>query len=805
MTETLLRTMETIEAVKTTCYHCGDSCPGSTIQVEDKVFCCEGCKMVFEILQEKDLCKYYDIQQTPGISLKGRRQEQYAYLDDSEVIAKLVDYSDGVKTRARFHLPNIHCASCIWLLENLYKLLPGVVSSKVNFPKKEIQVVFEESQTSLRSVVEILDSIGYAPAISLNDLESAPKRAVEKRLYYQLGIAGFAFGNIMLLSFPEYLGMEAETETQFQKLFGYLNIMLAIPVAFYSGWDYLKSAWLGIRHGNLNMDVPISLGILALFFRSFFEIILGLGAGYMDSLAGLLFFMLSGKWFQQTTFHHLSFERDYKSYFPIAATVRQGDEESSVPVNKLEVGQTIVVKNGELIPADGLLLKGQGQVDYSFVTGEAEPVAKAPGDKLFAGGRQMGERIELTLTRKVSQSYLTQLWNDQAFHKDTDSRTKKLADRVGNYFTWIILVISAGTLIYWGPRDWGIAINAFTAVLIVACPCAVALSVPFTFGNSIRILAQNRFYLKNIHVIEAMKAVTAVVFDKTGTITGATRGTVDYIGQTLAAEEKILLRTLVRQSAHPFSRQIESWLGVLEGEPCALTSFEELVGRGMQARCGGRTIRLGSAAWLDPSRTGTVLETDGEVRGHFVVQGRYREGLKEVVEKLRQRYLLYLLSGDNDREKAALTPVFGDPEALRFQQSPSDKLEFVKSLQAKGERVLMLGDGLNDAGALKQADTGIVIAEDTNNFTPSSDAIVHAGEFEKLPAFLAYARGNLKLVYGAYTLALVYNTIGLSFAVQGTLSPVIAAILMPASSVTIVLFGVLSSNLLARRLGLKAW
>lgn len=793
------------EPVPGECYHCGEPCEGSDIALEDKTFCCEGCKMVYEILNENDLCKYYQIDDNAGVSLKGRRQEHYAYLDDPEIREKLIDYSDGERTNVHFYLPQIHCASCIWLLENLYRLNDGISQSRVNFTKKEIQLSYLESQTSLRRIVELLASIGYAPAINLGDAESPREQAVSRRLYYQLGVAGFAFGNIMLLSFPEYLGLESAEDAFFYKIFGYINILLAIPVAFYSGWDYLRAAALSLWHRHYSIDLPISLGILALFFRSAVEILAGWGAGYMDSLAGLVFFLLIGKWFQQKTFYHLAFDRDYRSYFPIAALLKDGAGERSVPVQKLEPGQTIIVRHGELIPADSLLVKGKAQIDYSFVTGEAEPVEIATGEKLYAGGRQMGERIEATLTKKVSQSYLTQLWNDEAFNKDPESASQKLADRIGRYFTYGILTISFITLAYWLPRDTVIAINAFTAVLIVACPCAVALAVPFTFGNSIRILAHNQFFLKNVHVLEALNKVQAVVFDKTGTLTGSQQAQVRYEGQALGQEEKRLVQSLVRHSAHPASRQIDQWLGDT-GALYEVEDFEEITGKGIQGTAGQRGIRVGSREFTGAGATeGVYVQIDGESKGRFELSSRYRSGLEEVVQALRSRFRLFLLSGDNDRERARLEPLFGDPSALHFNQSPAGKLSFVKELQGQGLKVCMVGDGLNDAGALRQSDTGIVLTENTSNFTPASDAILHAGQFHRLPDLLAFARKNIQLIYAAYGLATLYNIVGLSFAVQGALSPIVAAILMPSSSVTIVLFGVLASNWLARRMNLKLW
>ena len=778
-------------ADKLSCYHCGEDCPDDSINIEDKYFCCQGCKLVYEILNTHELTQYYDIDNKPGISMRGVSNQQYAWLDDEDIAVQLVDFRDERLTRLTLQLPQIHCASCIWLLEHLYRLQPGVIQSKVNFMKKEAYVTFEHEAVSLRAVVELLARIGYPPQLNLDSLSGdRTAKAVDRTLYYQLGIAGFAFGNIMLLSFPEYLGLE---ESQFRSWFGYLNILLALPVLLYSARSYLLSAWNGLKEGYLNIDVPITLGILTLFGRSVFEILANTGAGYLDSLAGLVFFLLIGKWFQQKTYHRLSFERDYKSYFPISATVLVDGEETVKAVQKLEVGDTILVRHKDLIPADGILIKGHALVDYSFVTGESEPVYKESGDRLYAGGRQMGEAIEVTTVKEVSHSYLTQLWNDTAFDKEEAKQTASdIADAVGRRFTIVILVIALATLVFWLPRDVSTAINAFTAVLIIACPCAVALSVPFTFGNIIRYMARFGCYLKNTLVIEYMAKVNTIVFDKTGTLTYASKDEIGFDGE-LNDDLRMRLRALALQSNHPVSRRVAQALAGFSSD-LEVADVEEVPGLGISGVVGGQKVTL------QKDRKGTAVLVDGEEMGVFVGTNTYREGFDTLVSEWKQKFDLYVISGDRPTERQVLEQHF-DPAHLHFDQSPRDKLEFVDNLKRQSEEnvVLMVGDGLNDAGALQRSDVGIVIAEDTNNFTPACDAILDASRFDMLPRFIELARKSISVVYMSYALAFVYNVVGLTYAVQGALSPVIAAILMPLSSITIVLFGVGMSTLVARR------
>jgi Cu+-exporting ATPase len=759
--------------------------------------------MVYEILNTNDLCNFYNLDQKAGINQKDRRDARaYAYLDDEEVQEKLLEFNDGHTAQVTLYLPQMHCVSCIWLLEHLYRLDKGVCTTRVNFLKKTVVVQYDPALTTLRKLAALLSSIGYAPEINLGDVDNERPAATDKTILYKLGIAGFAFGNIMLFSFPEYVGLDPEIDGWFSHLFGYLSILLALPVLLYSAKDYLTAAWTGIKTRHINLDIPLALGILMLFGRSAYEILTHTGGGYMDSFAGLIFLLLTGRWFQQKTWHQLSFERDYKSYFPVAATVKNGDNEKSVPVNRLVPGDIIFVRSHEIIPADGILLKGDARVDYSFVTGEADPVGVKSGERVFAGGKQIGESIEISLTRRVSQSYLTRLWNDEAFKANTKGQVTMLADRAGRYFTGLILGVGAAGFLFWAFQGkMANAVNAFTAVMIVACPCAVALAIPYTLGNIVRILGRNRFYLKNINVLEAFTTVNAVIFDKTGTITNVARQQFEFQGAPLSLRDKIAVRSLCRHSSHPLSRRLYESMSEVPFE--APANFEEVPGRGIQGVVDGRNIRVGSAEMVGAEGgSGVYLSVDGAVRGYFEVRSRYRIGLGAVLSYFRKQSGVWLLSGDQDQEAENLKAYFPDRDTMLFGRTPQDKLEFVKDLKRHGQKVLMLGDGLNDAGALKQSDVGIVVAENTNNFTPACDAILHADEFERLPQFIELAEAGVKIVNRAYFVAAVYNVVGLSYAVTSNLSPLVAAILMPLSSVTIVLFGTLSGNWKAYQLKL---
>lgn len=802
---------------KIICYHCGEDCPSGSVHIDDKYFCCLGCKTVYEILNEGNLCKYYEIDKTPGVSLKKVKPEQSrknSYLDDPLVISKLLDFTDGKLAKISLFIPQIHCSSCIWLLENLYKLNKNIIHSEVNFLQKNVVIRFNITQVSLRQIVELLASVGYEPQINLGSIEHKNIIKVNRKLYYKLGIAGFCFGNIMLLSFPEYLSAENFVEHILKNYFGFLNIILALPVIFYSSSDYFKSAFAGLKQRNLNIDFPISLGLAVLFLRSVFEVVTNTGPGFFDSLSGLVFFLLIGKVFQGKTYDALNFERNYKSYFPLSVAVKKEGNEIIVPVSNIKQGDRIIIRNNELIPADAILFSPSADIDYSFVTGEAVPIGKVAGEIIYAGGRQIGPAVEMEVIRTVSQSYLTQLWNNEAFVKRDESRINSIVNTVGKYFTIVIILVAIAAALYWLPVSVKTAVNAFTAVLIIACPCGIALTNPFALGNAMRILGRNKFYLKNASVVEKLSRIDTVVFDKTGTITQTGSSEVSFIGSVLNSAELRLVKSLVHNSTHPLSSII--YEAINEDELFEVKDFCESVSKGLEGNIEGYKVRIGSALFIangqnllkywdipeNKLNTRIFLSIDNHIKGYFSINNAYRVGLNNVISQLKKRYELSLVSGDNDTEKENLESYFGKDALLYFNHKPADKLNYIKLQQALNKKVLMIGDGLNDAGALQQSDVGVAISEDVTSFSPACDAILDASVFSRFSDFIKFAVTTRTIIIMSYAISVLYNVIGILLAFSSAVTPLMAAILMPVSSVTVVLFTVVSTNLAAKSKGL---
>lgn len=807
-----LSEQETPPAPDIPCIHCNTHCANTGVTDNGKPFCCRGCAMVYAILADNGLDRFYDLDQNAGVRADHNSEAgMYDFLADPEVKRKLIDFTDGHTTRITFRLPQIHCVACVWLLERLYKLHDGIGNSEVNFTRKSLTVPFTEEKTSLVEIASLLSRLGYPPEFNLQNLEARSGEKASRRAWMQMGVAGFAFGNIMLLSFPNYLGLHIEEMPWIHHLFSGLAWVLSLPVLLFSARDYFTSAWLGLKHGELSIDVPIALGICALFLQSTFDILFGWGDGYLDSLAGLVFFLLIGKSFQRRTFDALSFDRDYTSYFPLAA-LKVGSDGSrhTTSLERLVPGDRICIRNGEIIPADSILILGPALIDYSFVTGESKPEERVTGETLYAGGRHHGSPIEVDVIKEVSHSYLTSLWNHQSFRKENEQRFDRMTRGVSRIFTWAVLGIAIFSALFWLIKDASQAMRILSAVLIVACPCALALSAPFAFGTALRVLRPFGLYLKNGFVIEGMARVRHLAFDKTGTLTHGGLGTVSWQGQGLDSDLEAAVKGLAAGSTHPLSRAIAAYL---KGDSVTIEALSELAGKGVEATYQGKLLRLGSLAWMNERGLSlpesviahsiqSWLAVDQNVLGGFAFEDVPREGMAASMPSLSKRYDLSILTGDRAAGLKRLQEWFPGCKDARSELSPTDKLEAIDQLRADGKPVMMLGDGLNDAGALRHSDVGIAVTEDIQTFSPACDAILQAENLYLLPKFLRFSRLTTRVVIVSFIVSLLYNVVGISIAASGHLSPLIAAILMPLSSVSVLVISVVGTRIAGRVAGL---
>ena len=778
------------------CFHCGQDIDKEEIIFDNKTFCCNGCKSVYEILNMNNLSNFYSLNKQSGIR-PDRDTTQFDYLDTPEIFEEIVDFSEGNTTLVTFKIPVIHCSSCIWLLESLHTLNPHIYYSQVNFTKKSVQISFNHNLLKISDLAKFITHLGYKPVINLETSEKKDEKT-DKSLIIKFAIAGFAFGNGMFFSFPEYaqsvLGTSDIWMEQYKHLFRWIMFLLATPVIFYCAGDYFKAGWFSIKNRRIDMNVPMALGIGMLYGRSVYEILSGYGAGYFDTLCGLLFFMLSGKIFQQRTYSSLSYDRDYKSFYPIAVTKITTEGQENILLSNLKIGDRILVRNQEIIPVDSILISGEGNIDNSFITGESATIPKKAGDKIFAGGKQIGSVLELEVIKNVNQSYLTQLWNKEAFKKH-ETGIDTITNKISRYFTISILCITLLAGIYWSRIDYEIMFQVISAILIIACPCALALSAPFTLGHIMRIFGRHKFYVKDTLTIEKLAKIDTIVFDKTGTITQNKRANILFLGQELLDFDLKNIKSLLKNSNHPLSKILYEYLEIND-EFFPINNFQEISGKGYSAIIRNHWYKIGSAIFVGEvptdMETAVYIKRDNEFLGKFIFKNEYRPNITDMFKQLND-YQLYILSGDNSSEETILREKAPNIVEMKFNQTPEDKLNFIKQLQDLGKKVAMFGDGLNDAGALKQSDVGIAISNDTNTFTPSSDVIMDGNMLPQISKYIFLSKSAINIIKILFTISFLYNIVGLSFAISGNMSPLICAILMPISSISVVSFTALAT------------
>lgn len=781
------------------CFHCGENCPDTNFQIDEKYFCCSGCIAVYNLLNEAGLCTYYDLNLHAGANQrKSVREGKYMFLESPDVAKQLITFRENGQVYATFYIPLIHCSSCIYLLENFHRICKGVVRTDVQFLKKEMTVIFNEGETSLREIVESLDKIGYEPYISHSHSASKKKLKPARKLIYQLGVAGFCFGNIMLFSIPEYFSGSAASEPFLEGIFRYLNVIFSLPVFFYSASPFFISAWKGIRQKHMNIDLPVAVAVTVTFIRSLTDVFLMDGAGYFDAMTGIVFFMLAGKLLQERTKKFLSFDRDYKDYFPMAViAVDESGEQKTTLLSDIKEGDHLLIYNNELIPADSILIKGKCLIDYSFVTGESLPVEKAPGDLIYAGGRQLSGVIELQLVKETPASRLMQLWSNELEkeHENKSNDKNSFVHILARNFTLIVFTIAAVSAVYWWSNDASKIWPAVTSILIIACPCGLLLTSTFTNGHVLRILAANGFYLRNSSIIERIGNIKKIVFDKTGTLTSVESMTADYEGNVLDYEERQRIASAIQASLHSFKNAVLDYLDVKSFYEAR--DFKEYPGLGVEAYVGGNFYQVGTAAFFDFKKARTTEGTflyifkNGKQQGFFTIRQGLRTGMESMFNRLRKQVSLFLFSGDEPYQASLFGKLFG--KEMFFKLSPVEKLSQVSMLindsryEKKPGCVAMVGDGLNDAGALKKSDVGICITDDIHRFTPAGDAILHGDKLRMIDKLILFCRKSRSTIYFCFGISIVYNITGLFFAVQGKLSPLMAAILMPLSTVTIVI------------------
>ncbi|WP_292899447.1 cation-translocating P-type ATPase [Nitratireductor sp.] len=700
-----------------------------------------------------------------------------------ELVLASRSVGDGLK-QTDLSVPGVHCGACIQTIETALGRLDGVAGARVNLSTKRVSVKWREG--ALPPIVDTLNRLGYAA--HLFDSVETGRDPVLSQLIRAVAVSGFAAGNIMLLSVSVWSGAEQAT----RDLFHWLSALIALPALVFAGGVFYRSALNALRHGRMNMDVPIALGISLAYGLSLYETINSGQHAYFDASVSLLFFLLIGR-----TLDHVMRERARTAVKGLARLAPRGalviaadGGRDYLPLQEIAAGMKLVVAAGERVPVDGIVMSGSSELDCSMATGESAPQPVKPGSDLRAGMLNLTQPLIVEATATADTSFLAEMMRLMEAAEGGRARYRRLADRASALYSPVVHAAAFLTFLGWmaASGDWHRAITIAIAVLIITCPCALGLAVPIVQVVAARRLFENGIMVKDGAAMERLAEIDTAVFDKTGTLTlgiPELRNADEIPPQALATAA-----SLAAHSRHPFSRAVLRAAGSLRAAD-AFDSVEEIPGLGIEARAGETVWRLGRAGWSLGSQHenhagGTVFSRNGEEYATFRFEDRLRPGAKETIAHLKENGVaVEIISGDSADQVKDIAARLG---VEKFQASvlPGDKLERMRALASEGRRVLMVGDGLNDAPALAAAHVSMAPATAADIGRNAADFVFLRENMLAVPLARDVSRRAGRLIRQNFALAIAYNFIAVPIAVLGHVTPLVAAIAMSLSSLIVI-------------------
>ena len=697
----------------------------------------------------------------------------------------LAAQAEDKETRLALSVPTVHCAACISAIERELSKTPGVQSARVNLTLKRASVEADPDVTAA-DLISVLERIGYeAHELDIGTLSSTASDKAGRDLLMRLAVAGFASMNVMLLSVSVWSGAEAAT----RDLFHWISAAIALPTIVFSGKPFYINAWSALKHKRLNMDVPIVLAIILAVATSLWETSLSGEHAYFDAALTLTFFLLAGRYLDHRTraVARSAAEELAALEVPRAVRVRDGEEET-VQVSELAVGDMILVRPGGRMPVDGEIVEGQSELDRSLLTGETVPVFAEPGSGVSAGEVNLTGPLVIRATAVGEETSLHRMADLVAIAESGRSRYTSLADKAAKLYAPGVHILSALAFVGWYlyTFDMRTALNIAAAVLIITCPCALGLAVPAVTTAASGRLFRKGMLIKHSTALERLAEVDTVVFDKTGTLTAGTPQ-VENLGDFPRRDLEIAL-ALSMGSSHPLSTALANAAREAGIKPATVSDIEEVPGYGTQGRVGDTLVRLGRAAWIGVqplSQTSAFLSVgDGTARG-FTFTDTLRDGAEEAVRGLLDAGKeVLLVSGDSTGAVEALANKLGIEKWIA-EALPEDKAARVQAMTDEGKHVLMVGDGLNDTAALAAAHVSISPASALDAARVASDIVLLGGDLSPIADAVATARSATKRIRENFRIATIYNIIAVPLAVAGLATPLIAALAMSSSSITV--------------------
>ncbi len=795
------------------CFHCGLPLPDDpvfeqVIEGEPQRFCCPSCQMVCSAIFDAGLEGFYD--RTPDgepLAPPPEAPKDLALYDLDEVQAEFV----GELAREReinLLVEGIHCAACVWLIERSLDRLPGVLKVAVNLSGRRLTVRWDNERVKLSQILAHLSHIGYAAVPYDPEVAEGRLKRQNRSMLFRMAFAGFSMMNLMWVSIALYSGAD---EGEFRNLFHWVGFALATPTLLYSGWPFFHGAWTGLRRAHLTMDLPIAIGATVTYAYSLYITITQPTTGevYYDTVVNFIFVILVGRYLEAATKRQaIASTQRLLDLQPRGATVLRDGQEQLLPIRAVKPGDTVLVRPGDHIPADGEIIEGHSSVDESMLSGESRPVPKDVGDKVSAGtlnnDSALTVRVEATL-RDTSLGRIIRLVEEAQTSKAPIQCT---ADRLVPWFVATTLLLATLTFAYWYTHShFEVALMAATSVLIITCPCAFGLATPMAIASAAGLGARHGILIKNGEVLETLSHIDHFVFDKTGTLTEG-RMRVKAIATHGGHDEDTLLglvAALEQFSEHSIARAIEGEAEARDLRPLQAREVVNKPGHGLKGRVGEHRLIVGTRHWLAQNGIAcndelqhTVAEweaqamtcvhvaIDGHEAGIIAVADRLRADARALIDSLRAAGLrLTLLSGDRRTVAEAIAEQLGGMEVIA-EVLPEDKDRIIHELQQGGARVAMVGDGINDAPALIRADVGIALGSGTDVSGESADIVLMNDELDKVGLSVALSRRTLRTIHQNIGISVVYNIIMVPLAMSAVITPLVAAIAMPISSLLVI-------------------
>lgn len=796
------------------CAHCSLPVPPGLVEPgAEHQFCCSGCKTVYNIIHGSDLGRFYAIRDAvgdPDAQPARTTSADYTEFDDPAYLDTYARPLEGGLMETAFLLEGVHCAACVWLVERLGRLVPGVVSSRLDFRRATVTLTFNPAVSPLSAVARGLDRLGYPPHPPRGMRKEQIRRAEDRRYWIRVGVAGALAGNIMLLAIALYGGMFGGIGREYEQLFRWTSALLGVISLAWPGSVFFRGALAALRTRSVNLDVPIAIALGVGGAWGLANTIRGTGEIYFDSLSALVFLLLVGRWIQHAQQRRAADAVELLfTLAPTRATLFEqadgAERRRTVPIEAVEIGAVVEVLAEESIPVDGEVISGRSKVDQAVLTGESVPVNVGQGDTVAAGTVNLAGALRVRVTAMGEDARVGRLMRLVADAAERKAPVVRLADRLAGYFTVAVTSLAAITAGVWLFINPALAVEHATALLIVACPCALGLATPLVLSVVTGRLARDGTMVKGADTLERLARPGSLLLDKTGTLTVGGLHVAAWHGDESL---KPLVAALERHSAHPAARA----LAKLADDPIPAEHVEQTPAAGIRGEVAGRSIAVGTAAylesmgvdpderliaWAESQTTGSVrtpvfIAADGAMAAAATLGDQPRPDAAAMLDKAKAAgWSIAVLSGDQPGAVRAVALDLGIDEQLALGgQTPEDKLAHVRRLLEQkapdAGPVVMVGDGVNDAAALAAADVGIAVHGGAEASLEAADVAIQRPGLAPIIGLIDASRESMARVRLCLGVSIVYNAVAASLAVAGMIHPLIAAVLMPASSITVV-------------------